>query len=137
MQKIVAFELPDKTAILGFSREKIINLGTDSKWEKMQLNSEFNLSEKKTVLFLYSVNLKVNNAKFSSRLVINNKFSKKSIISIKDSVYASGQAYVVKILPKGKWAVDIEFKTNVSEGITFSGSEFELDHCSLQIIILE
>jgi len=102
------------------------------------LNASLNLMETKTVLFLITYNIRVDNSQFSARLVLENKIKKKSVTSVEGLKFASSQAYVAKVLKKGHYSIDIQFNSNSSN--TFSPdlrSDSEKSHVKLHVIELE
>lgn len=137
-QTMTAIELPKSSIVNSYDVDKPMSLNSDNEWKPFNLNASLNLMETKTVLFLITYNIRVDNSQFSARLVLENKIKKKSVTSVEGLKFASSQAYVAKVLKKGHYSIDIQFNSNSSN--TFSPdlrSDSEKSHVKLHVIELE
>lgn len=137
-QSMIAFKLPDDTKIISKKLESTINLNTNNDWKSFYLGSTFEVTKpKQTILFVYTINLNIDKKNFYSRLRIGSKYSKRSVISGGNTEYISGQGYSIKILPKGSYSVDIDYKTNSDKLFSFESSRMDGQGVNLQIILLD
>lgn len=133
-----AIELPKSTQVTSYDVDKPVTLSTDNEWRPFNLNASINLMQEKTVLFLVTFNIRVDNAEFSTRLVIQNKNKKKSFTSLEGMKYASAQIYLAKVLKKGHYTIDLQFNSNSSNNFAPDyRSEAEKMHIKLHVIELD
>jgi hypothetical protein len=137
IQSITAFQLPANTEVKNFKLDKPYVLDTSKEWKGFELDGEIQLLKKKTVLILYNINLKVDNAIFAARVRIGNKYNKKSIFTVSGQTFANAQGYVVKVLKPGKYTFDIDFKSNSQNIFDPANSELDGQVVSMQLVLLE
>lgn len=135
-QSIVAFKLPEQPIVNSYKLEKTFALDTKNEWKSFDLDAVLNINKKKTVLIIYSINLKVDNANFAARIRIDSRFNKKSTISNSGMAYTHCLGYVVKVLNPGKYTFDIDFKSNSSTIFNPENVELSGEIVNLQIIQL-
>jgi hypothetical protein len=136
-QSFTAFELPENTVVKNYKISKPVVLNTNGEWRGMGFDANLELSKKQTVLILYNINLRVDDAYFSARVRVDTVFKKKSTFAISDQTFAFGQGYVASIMKPGKYNLDIDFKSNSKN--TFNPETVEVDGqvANMQIILLD
>lgn len=127
---MTAFQLPEGTIVTNYLLEKSINLDTKKGFKSFGLNANLNLEKAKTVLIIYNVNLKVDGEYFSIRLRQGNKFNRKSVISVKNLTYGRGQGYTVRVLKKGTYNFDLDYKSD-------SKTKYEHELADSQIVSMQ
>jgi hypothetical protein len=131
-QSMVAFQLPDDVVVNNYSLDKSVNLDTQGNYSSFGLNVNLLLDKDKTVLFIYNVNLKVEGSVFTVRLRMGNKFNRKSVMSMKDIMYGRASGYVLRVLKKGSYNFDLDFKSDSKN--SYNPETADSQNVSLQII---
>jgi len=134
-QSMVAFQLPDKTKITNFAVNQPISLDTGSGYKPMGIAATLTLDKKKTVLFLYNVNVKTDGGHFAVRLRMGNAYNRKSVMSVKDLTYGRAFAYVVRVLKKGAYTFDLDYSSSSKN--QFNPETSDASVASLQIVELD
>jgi hypothetical protein len=137
VQSMNAFQLPETAEVANYKLEKTLSLDTSNEWKGFELGANISLSKKKTILILYSINLKVDKASFAARVRFDTKFNKKSTVSNSGLDYTHAQGYVVKVLKAGKYTIDIDFKSDAKTTYDPQNSELDGQMVSLQVIQLD
>jgi hypothetical protein len=137
VQSITAFQLPESAEVKNYKLDKPYVLNTNGEWKGMDLEAEVEIKKRKTILILYNINLKVDNASFTSRIRIENKYNKKSIFTVAGQAFANAQGYVVKVLKPGKYNFDIDFKSNAQSTFDPANSELDGQIVNMQIVLLD
>ena len=132
---MVAFQLPEGTLVNNYLLDKSMTLDTKGGFKSFGLNANLNLDKDKTVLIIFNVNLKADGEYFSIRLRMGNKYNRKSVITAKDLTYGRGQGYVVRVLKKGNYIFDLDFKSD-SKG-NFNPETADAQIVSMQIIEMD
>ena len=135
IQSMVAFQLPAGTTVTTYTLEKSLNLNTKGSFKSFGLSASLSLETEKTVLIIYNVNLRVEGQLLSLRLRQGNTFNKKSVISSKDLTFGKGQGYVVRVLKKGNYSFDIDFKSDSNTSFEPTTSDSQV--VSMQIIEMD
>jgi len=134
-QSLIACELPPNTVINNFAVETAFSLDTGSGYKPMGINATLNLTKKKTVLFLYNVNIKTDGGHFAVRLRMGNIYNRKSVMSVKDLTYGRAFGYVVRVLKKGIYTFDLDYSSSSKN--SFNPDTSDASVASLQIVELE
>lgn len=132
---MIAFQLPEKTVVNNYYLDKSIGLNTNSGFKAFGLNVNLNLTNSKTILFVYNVNLKTDGAKFTIRLRMGNKYNRKSVLTVKDLSHGRGVGYVVRVLKKGSYTFDLDFNSD-SKNI-FNPETADSQTVSLQVVEMD
>ena len=134
-QSMIAFQLPENTVVNNFILDKSLPLNTQGGFKPMGLNASINLGEAKTILILFNVNLKADGEIFTVRLRMGNKFNRKSVMSMKDLNYGRAFGYVVRVLKKGSYTFDLDFKSDSKS--SFNPETADSQNASLQIVEMD
>ena len=125
-----SFQLPEGTVVNNYLADKSMSLDTKGGYKSFGLGASLNLDNDKTILIIYNVNLRVDAEFFGVRLRMGNKFNRKSVLSMKDLAYGRASGYVVRVLKKGNYSFDIDFKSD-------SKSNFNPETADAQVISMQ
>jgi hypothetical protein len=137
IQSITAFALPKSTEVHNYKLDKPFQLLTNGEWRGFELGASLELKKKKTVLFIYNINIKVDNANFAARIRVDSKYNRKSVFTTNGQNFANAQGYVVKVMKPGKYNFDIDFKSDAQNTFDPSNSELDGQIVSLQIVLFD
>ncbi len=137
VQSMTAFALPKSTEVHNFKLDKPFQLTTNGEWKSFDLGASLELTKKKTVFFIYNINLKVDNANFAARIRIDAKYNRKSVFTTNGQNFANAQGYVVKVMKPGKYNFDIDFKSDAKNTFDPSNSELDGQIVSLQLVLFD
>ena len=112
-----------------------MNLNTNQGYRPFGMNINLNLTQNKTVLFIFNVNLKTDGGLFTIRLRMGNKFNKKSVLTTKDLQYGRASGYVVRVLLKGSYSFDLDFMSDSKS--SYNPETADSSVASLQIIEMD
>jgi hypothetical protein len=85
---------------------------------------------------MYNINILVGKKKFQSRLRIEKRYNKKTIMTNKDLEYGRTTGYAMYVLKKGTYTMDLEFLSDSEK--TYDGSDKNLpQNISMHIIEFE
>lgn len=132
---MTGFKLPEGSIVNNYILDKSMPLDTKGGFKSFGLQASLNTDKDKTVLIIYNVNLRTDNEYFSVRLRMGNKFNRKSILSMKDLTYGRGTGYIVRVLKKGQYSFDIDFKSDSKEN--FNPETADAQTVSMQIIEMD
>jgi hypothetical protein len=137
-QSIIGLELPDNSKVHNFKAHSAdaIDLNTGNEWRELPIEASVNVDKKKSVIIIYSYNIKVDKKDFSMRIRIGNKYNKKSVISNSGLDYSFGTGYVIRSLLAGTHRITIDFKSN-SENRFNPNSKSADEHVHLTAIELD
>ena len=135
IQSLVAFELPPKTLVKNYTVDRSISLNTNGGFKPFGFNANVRLNQTKTVLIVFNVNLKAGGTFFSIRLRMGTKFNRKSVISVKNLEYGRGMGYVVRVLKKGSYTFDLDYKTDSKE--SYNPDTADSQTVSMQVIQMD
>jgi hypothetical protein len=137
IQSITAFALPKSTEVHNYKLDKPFQLATNGEWKSFDLSASLELAKKKTVLFIYNINIKVDNANFAARIRIGSKYNRKSVFTTNGQTFANAQGYVVRVMKPGKYNFDMDFKSDAQNTFDPSNSELDGQIVSLQIVLFD
>ena len=135
VQSIVAFELPPNTHVKNYALDRSISLNTNGGYKPFGFNANVKLDQDKTILIIFNVNLKANSSFFGVRVRMGSKFNRKSVISMKNMEYGRGVGYVVRVLKKGVYKFDLDYKTDSKE--SYNPETADAQNVSMQIIEMD
>lgn len=137
VQSITAFALPKSTEVHNFKLKQTSQLNSNGEWKSFNLGANININKKKTVFFIYNINLKVDKANFAARIRMDSKYNKKSVFSANGLTFANAQGYVAKVLKPGSYNFDIDYKSDSQNTFEPSNSELDGQLVTLQIVLFD
>lgn len=135
VQSLVAFELPANTIVKNYLLDRSISLNTNGGYKPFGFNANVKLDQDKTILIIFNVNLKANSSFFGVRVRMGSKFNRKSVISMKNMDYGRGIGYVVRVLKKGNYTFDLDYRTDSKEN--YNPDTADSQNVSMQIIEMD
>lgn len=136
-QSFTAIELPEDVRVVSKSLDRPLLLYTKGNWKNTNMfDTDFRLNitaESQVVLFLYHINLNIKQTTFDMRLVIGKeKFSRRSFFSMSKLEHIGYQGYLVKMLKRGEYIVDLQYKSTSPSTFQPNGNDKQGIH--MQII---
>ena len=132
LPKIAKYEIFEPT-------EDIVLTGDTNSFKPLHVKATKAYTEKTKVMILYHANIKMaKETEFIYKLIVNDAKSQRSIMSFKNSEYASGQGYVLHEFDKGNYDIQLMYygKGDVDLKAKNAGAEDET-HQAVEMTIIE